>query len=274
VPLGAERENMAGDEKEKAAPASATELQRVKKLESIVKRQRDVVREQQASITALMEHVDELQAKIASKDAEIIALQERGDVQQDQKAAAAAASHGDGGTEEATKLLQQELQRQEQTVQKVQDQLAAAHERERALQLHIAQLQRKNLLAPVCRHKAAPTPARSAPVPGQRSAVQLKSRAVSCSASPDMLRILGSQAPPWQSAQLHRFPVPSLLPCSRDLTLLRRKHRARHRILQTVLGALAWHRLFRRPLGQVRIPSPGRNNSGRCATTYWQRKWQ
>ena len=137
---------MAGDEKEKAAPASATEPQRVKKLESIVKRQRDVVREQQASITALMEHVDELQAKIASKDAEIIALQARGDVQQDQKAAADTASHGDGGTEDATKRLQQELQRQEQTVQKVQDQLAAAHERERALQLHIAQLQRKNLL--------------------------------------------------------------------------------------------------------------------------------
>jgi len=136
----------AGDEK--AAPANA---ERVKKLESIVKRQRDVVREQQASITALMEHVDELQAKVESRDAEIASLRE--------ERAVPAPVVGEGSPPAARPAedsvrLQQELRKQEHTMQKLQDQLAAANERERALQLHIAQLQRASPPPPLLRAPA------------------------------------------------------------------------------------------------------------------------
>ena len=57
------------------AAAGEGELQmRIKKLESVVKRQRSVVREQKDSIAVLIASVDELQRSLACKDTEIARL--------------------------------------------------------------------------------------------------------------------------------------------------------------------------------------------------------
>jgi len=129
-----------------AGKSHASDGERVKRLESVVKRQREVVKEQQASITSLMEHVDELQDSLKAKEIEIVALREqRAEPHADvvDLPATNHAEHSDSAAEKCTESLQQELQRQQQKTQKAQDQLAAAHERERALQLHVAQLQRE-----------------------------------------------------------------------------------------------------------------------------------
>ena len=119
-----------------AAAAGEGELQmRIKKLESVVKRQRSVVREQKDSIAVLIASVDELQRSLACKDTEIARLRGK----------CGAPSHresADGDTENIGGL-QQELRAQRDETRRVHEQLAASRERERALEAHVAQLQRK-----------------------------------------------------------------------------------------------------------------------------------
>ena len=119
-----------------AAAGGEGELQmRIKKLESVVKRQRSVVREQKDSIAVLIASVDELQRSLASKDTEIARLRGK----------CGAPSHkesADGDTENIGGL-QQELRAQRDETRRVHEQLAASRERERALEAHVAQLQRK-----------------------------------------------------------------------------------------------------------------------------------
>ena len=120
----------------KMAAAGEGELQmRIKKLESVVKRQRSVVREQKDSIAVLIASVDELQRSLACKDTEIARLRGK----------CGAPSHkesADGDTENIGGL-QQELRAQRDETRRVHEQLAASRERERALEAHVAQLQRK-----------------------------------------------------------------------------------------------------------------------------------
>ena len=101
--------------------------------------QRAVVKDQQASITTLMQHVDDLQSSIKAKDAEITSLRDRCAAQHAEISSRTAPSAS--SPEDVS--LAQELQKQKQNVKRVQDQLTAALERERVLQQHVAQLQRK-----------------------------------------------------------------------------------------------------------------------------------
>jgi hypothetical protein len=112
---------------------------RVKKLESVVKRQRSVVKEQQASISLLIERVEELQASLKSKDDEITSLKEQCVARKHTDSALPSLPDG----RPLDPSLKDELLRHRHEILRMQDQLAAAHEREHALQVHIKQLQRK-----------------------------------------------------------------------------------------------------------------------------------
>ena len=129
--------SFAGIDELMSAAEGEGELQmRIKKLESVVKRQRSVVREQKDSIAVLIASVDELQRSLACKDTEIARLRGK----------CGAPSHkesADGDTENIGGL-QQELRAQRDETRRVHEQLAASRERERALEAHVAQLQRKH----------------------------------------------------------------------------------------------------------------------------------
>ncbi len=108
-----------------------------------MKRQREVVRDQQTSITALMKHVEELQTTLKAKDSEIAALRQKGAAQSADGLGGCSPTSAAAHAGSPTGALQQEVQKQKQAVNKIQGQLTAALERERVLQQHVVQLQRE-----------------------------------------------------------------------------------------------------------------------------------